>query len=130
MTVKLWAAAAALVLAGASHAAWAATEANFSAKTTGDLVELCDPHADTPMDEAAVNFCQGFAQGAVTVEMMHDSGSKTMKLFCLPNPLPSRNEAMAAFVVWARAVPERLDTPAADGLMRFLGEKYPCGKAR
>jgi hypothetical protein len=116
----------ALVASHRAHAA--ATEASFSAKTTGDLADLCDPKSDSALDNAGVNFCQGFAQGAVTVELSHDAGSRSMKLFCLPDPLPSRNDAMADFVKWARAVPDRLSTPAADGLIRFLGDRYPCGK--
>jgi hypothetical protein len=124
------AALALLVLATVPSAGKAADEVNFSAKTTGDLVQLCDPKSDSAIDSAAINFCHGFAQGAVTVEMMHDAGSRTMKLFCLPTPLPSRNEAISEFVKWARAAPGRLDTPAADGLITFLGERFPCGKAR
>ena len=129
MTFKGWTAAVALLLAMAPGG-HAVTEANFAAKTTGDIVELCDPQSDSALANAAVNFCSGFAQGAVSVEMAHDAGSRSMKLFCLPDPAPTRNEALAEFVKWARASPDRMSASAVNGLIGFLGERYPCPKHR
>jgi len=63
MTLKGWTVAAGLVLL-APCAPHAATEANFGASTTGDLVELCTATPDNAIRTAAVNFCEGFAQGA------------------------------------------------------------------
>ncbi len=130
MTFKGWTAAAALLLLIAPGGGHAVTEANFAAKTTGDIVELCDPQSDGALANAAVNFCSGFAQGAVSVEMAHDAGSRSMKLFCLPDPPPTRNETLAEFVKWARASPDRMNASAVNGLIGFLGERYPCPKHR
>ena len=129
MTLKGWAVAAVLVWLTAC-AAHAATEANFAAGTTGDLVELCAATPDNALGTAAVNFCEGFAQGAVSVEMQNLAAFRGAKLFCMPNPAPSRNEALGEFVRWARASPDRLVQPPADGLFRFLGERYPCPPSR
>jgi hypothetical protein len=126
MMRKDWAACVALLLVLAPSAGHAVTEANFAARTTGDLVELCDPQPGSALASAAINFCQGFAQGAVSVEMQHDAASRSMRLFCLPTPLPTRNETLSEFVRWARAAPGRMDGPPADGLFRFLGERFPC----
>src|SRR5215471_21811552 len=107
MKLKDWTIAAGLVLL----APWpphAATEANFGARTTGDLVELCTAIPDNAMGTAAVNFCEGFAQGAVLVEMQNMATFRGAKLFCMPNPPPSRNEAITDFVNWARASPDRM----------------------
>ena len=122
--------AAAILLLLAPCAAHAATEANFDARTTADLVELCGATADTPIGIAAVNFCQGFAQGAVSVEMQNLAAFRGPKLFCLPNPAPTRTEALSEFVKWARASPDRMAAPITDGLFRFLGERYPCPQSR
>jgi len=130
MTFKRWTAAAAMLLVLAPGAGNAATEANFGVKTTGDIVALCDPQSNSAMDNAGINFCDGFAQGAVLVEQEHEAGPHSKKFFCLPDPAPSRNEAMADFVKWARASADRLNISAVDGLMGFLGERYPCSKQR
>jgi hypothetical protein len=58
MTFKGWIATAALVLLAPS-AAHPATEPNFGAKSTGDLVELCSATPDNGMGTAALNFCEG-----------------------------------------------------------------------
>ena len=129
MTVKGWTIAAGLVLL-APCAAHAATEANFGANTTGDLVELCAATPDTAIGTAAVNFCEGFAQAAVLVEMQNMAAFRGAKLFCLPNPPPSRNEALSEFVNWARTAPDRMAASSTDGLFRFLSERYPCPPSR
>ena len=129
MTLKGWAVAAGLVLL-APCALQAATEANFGAATTGDLVELCTAAPDSAMGTAAVNFCEGFAQGAVLVEMQNQAAFRGPKLFCMPNPPPSRNEALSEFVKWARASPDRMSATSTDGLFRFLSERYPCPPSR
>jgi len=129
MTSKRWTAAAALAFF-APFAAHAATEANFGAKTTGDLVELCEATPDNAMGTAAVNFCEGFAQGAVSVEMQNMAAFRGPKSFCMPNPPPSRNEALSEFVKWARVSPDRMSATSTDGLFRFLSERYPCPPSR
>ena len=129
MRWKRWTVAAALVLL-APCAPHAATESNFGAATTADLVELCTAASDNTIGTAAVNFCEGFAQGAVLVEMQNMAAFRGPKLFCMPNPLPSRNEALSEFVNWARASPDRMAATSTDGLFRFLSERYPCPPSR
>jgi Rap1a immunity proteins len=129
MRFRGWIAAAALASLAPS-AALAATEANFAAKSTGDLVELCGATPDNGVGTAAVNFCEGYFQGAVTVEMLNMAAFRGPKLFCLPNPPPTRSETMSAFVNWARATPDRLAQSPTDGLFGFLRERYPCPTSR
>jgi Rap1a immunity proteins len=129
MILKGWTVVAGLVLL-VPCAPRAATEANFGANTTGDLVELCAATPDNAIGTAAVNFCQGFTQGAVLVEMQNLAALRGSKLFCLPNPAPTRTETMSEFVKWARASPDRLAQSPTDGLFRFLGERYPCPPSR
>ena len=130
MTFKGWTIAAGLVLLApcAPHAA--TTEANFGAATTADLVNLCTAVPDNAIGTAAVNFCEGFAQGAVLVEMQNMAAFRGPKLFCMPNPSPTRNEALSEFVQWARASPDRMAATSTDGLFRFLSERYPCQQSR
>jgi hypothetical protein len=130
MTLMRWSVAAALLLAVGAGGADAATDANFTVKTTGDVVALCDPQGNGPIDNAGINFCDGFAQGVVLTEQEHEAGRGGRKLFCLPDPPPTRNEAIADFVKWARASPDRLNITPVDGLITYLGDRYPCPKHR
>jgi hypothetical protein len=129
MRLQGWIAVAALALT-ASGIAIAATEANFDAKSTADLVELCSAAPDNAVGTAALNFCEGFFQGAVTVEMLNMAPYRGSKLFCLPNPPPTRAAAMSEFAAWARAAPDRMAQSPTDGLFHFLNERYPCPGSR
>jgi hypothetical protein len=95
----------------------------LQARTTGDLAELCAASPKDPQGDAKINFCHGFAQGAITVELRHTEGKKP---FCFPSPAPTRTATMNEFVAWVRSMPDHKTPPAIDGLFQFLGERYPC----
>jgi hypothetical protein len=107
-------------------AADAATEQNFNARTTEDLVGLCSANPNDAMGTAALNFCHGFAQGAVSVEMEREAAARQAKMFCFPNPTPARSTTLGEFVRWAKANPARMSDRPADGLFAFLSERFPC----
>jgi hypothetical protein len=102
----------------------------FEAKTAGDLAELCGAAADNGIGTAALNFCEGYMQGSVTVEMQNMAAFRGRKLFCLPDPPPTRWQAMSEFVGWVRAAPGRMTQSATNGLFRFMSERYPCPSSR
>ena len=118
--LALLAATACLALPLAAHAQRAV---DLHARTAGDLAELCGANPKTAGADAKINFCHGFTQGVVDVELMK-AGDK--KPFCFPSPAPSREATLAQFVDWTRALPAHASANAVDGLMQFLGERYPC----
>ena len=81
---------------------------SFKEWTIDDLVELRDPTSDSAMANTGVNFCLGFAQGAVLIKMQSQLTPRSVKLFCMPTPLPSRIEAIREFVDWARPSGDRM----------------------
>jgi hypothetical protein len=93
------------------------------ARTAGDLADLCGANPRDPQGDAKINYCHGFAQGAVDVALKQ-TGDK--KPFCFPSPTPTRSATLTEFVNWARALPAHRTVSAVDGLMQFLGERYPC----
>ena len=115
-------------MALAGSAAPAATQDSFLVRSTGDLVDLCSAAPADPLYTAAVNFCHGFAAGAYRVLQDIDAANRSQRLFCLPSPPPTRNDAIAAFVQWAKADPSRMAQPAEDGLAAFLSRQYPCSR--
>jgi Rap1a immunity proteins len=115
-----------LVIAGAMAASAAVTESEFPPNTVRDLIAICAPEPSDPMMTAAVNFCHGYAEGAVDVEEAHEAQKGGRKLFCLPTPPPPRGSELSSFIVWANAQPARLDMPAIDGMFIYLAGKYPC----
>jgi Rap1a immunity proteins len=95
----------------------------LQARTAGELAELCAANPKDPQGDAKINFCHGFAQGAILVEQRRTEGKK---LFCFPSPAPTRTATMGEFVSWVRASPEHRTPSAIEGLFQFLGDRYPC----
>ena len=117
-----------LSLPGSSQAA--VTEDNFLARTTGDLVALCSAERSDPLVAAAINFCHGFGVGVYQALSEQEAAHRTPQLFCMPDRQPTRNQVVADFVAWAKASPQRMSERPADGIARFLSERFPCPKSR
>ena len=104
-----------------------ADPAFMSPTTMRDFVGYCAAAPADPLFSAKVNFCQGFAEGAIAVERSYDAAMPRMrKMFCIPQPAPSRNAAVADLVVWMNNNPSHGGDAPADGLFRFLGDRFPC----
>lgn len=116
------------VSAGSAKAA--VTQDTFLLRTTGDLVDLCSAPQSDPLYTAAVNFCHGFTVGVFRVLQEEDMAKSSRHMFCLPNPMPSRNEGIANFVQWAKADPGRAALQPADAIAAFLAQQFPCPRGR
>ncbi len=104
----------------------AVTPDDFLIDNMFDLAELCSTSQNDPIHTAAANFCQGYVVGAYHYYRALTSKPGEKPLFCLPNPQPSRNEAIGLFVAWARANPQYNNEPAVEALFKFAIEKWPC----
>ncbi len=96
---------------------------DMHARTAGDLAQLCAADPRSPMGDAQINYCHGFAQG-VADTMLGMGGSN--RPFCFPMPPPTRTATLAQFVSWAKANPGNASMPAALGLATFLRQQFPC----
>jgi Ssp1 endopeptidase immunity protein Rap1a len=115
----------ALTLAPLGVARAGVTEANFQMRTAADLVTLCAAAPDDPLATAAVNFCHGFAV-SVYQTLSEEQAATRQKFFCASQPPPSRNQAIASFVSWARANPSAMSERPADAIADYLTTRFPC----
>ncbi len=106
--------------------AGAVDETDFEMKTTEDLINLCTASPDDPLHAQAVNFCHGYLVGAYHYYQAVAAGPEGIQLVCIPEPEPSRNEAIAMFIDWAAARPQYWDEPPVETEFRFLIETWPC----
>jgi len=127
MLSKYWLACAVAILPSTVQAA--VTTDTFTLQTTADLVELCATAPSDPMGTAAINFCHGFVVGVYRV-LSEENAAKRTHLFCAPNPMPSRNQAVADFVQWAKANPSVMQDPPADGVTAFIEKTLPCPRGK
>jgi hypothetical protein len=122
-------AAGALLLAALAFSSVqaAVTRDNFPPKSTADLVSLCTAQQSDPLVTAAVNYCQGFVEGAVEIALSYSAvGPQSHRPFCLPTPPPTLDQAAGDFASWASSDPTRLSQPAVVGLVKYLIDRYPC----
>lgn len=106
--------------------AGAVTDADFEVKTTRDLLSLCTVSAEDARYREALHFCHGFLVGAYQYYLATIAGPNPKRLVCPPDPPPSRNSAIAAFIGWAQAHPQYMGEPPVETEFRFLMETWPC----
>lgn len=119
---------AAFVAAGigaASPAIAAPRDTSLEIRTAGDLADLCAAPRTDPTGPERQNYCHGFAQGALVMELKRETAIGKKRI-CFPNPTPTREVTMSEFVKWTRAIPKNQALPATDGLFTFLSERFPC----
>ena len=104
----------------------AVTEADFEAKTTQNLLNLCTVSPNDPRYREALHFCHGYLVGAYHYHVAHTAGEGGKRLVCFPTPPPSRNEAIRMFIAWAQAHPQYMNEPPVETEFRFLTEQWPC----
>jgi len=121
--MRIFIAAAVLTSGLAASASWAAQPIALHARTASELADLCGANPREPAADAKINYCHGFAQAAVDLELQHSGGKKP---FCFPSPAPSRSATLGEFVNWVRTMPEHRSLSATNGLFTFLAERFPC----
>jgi hypothetical protein len=127
----LFASVAIALCAFAWHApARAATADNFMVRSTADFVALCETQPNQENYVAAIHFCQGFASGAYQYYLALAQANPAARYVCAPTPPPTRDQAIAGFIAWARANPAQMSEPAVESIFRYLGTTYPCTDAQ
>jgi Rap1a immunity proteins len=106
--------------------AGAVSEDDFRVRTTQNLINLCTAAPNDPLYPQAINFCYGYLVGAFHYYESSVSGPKAARLVCLPDPAPSRNDAVRMFIDWAKAQPQYKEEKPVETEFRFLIEKWPC----
>src|SRR3546814_222940 len=79
----------------------AATPDSFKIRSAQDLVALCDADPADANYVAAIHFCHGFAVGAFQYYQSLAAATPSARFVCVPDPAPSRTQAIPAFVSWA-----------------------------
>lgn len=104
----------------------AVTQDSFLVRTAADLVELCSAGEGDPLRVAAIHFCEGYVVGVSQYHQAERAGSGGRPLYCLPNPPPTRDDAIRMFVAWARSNPQYMSERPVDALIRFAATTWPC----
>lgn len=89
--------------------------------STASFVELCK----NPGDVEGRSFCFGFGEGVYQGYLANRSPNAKPTI-CFNNQSETRNEVLQKFLVWTKANPQFNKDKAANSLMRFFAQNYPC----
>ncbi len=122
----------AALLLGAAFAAvtpaGAVEQRDFEVRNAGQLGNLCAAKRQERDGLAAENFCHGFTQAAVDMQLTQERKTNQSRTICFPNPVPKRTATLDEFVTWVRAEPGRLSAPPTEAFLQFMTERFPCSK--
>ncbi len=99
---------------------------DFEVRSTNDMVDLCTVAATNELYREAIHFCHGYLTGAYAYHVRLMSGPNAQNMFCMPNPPPSRTDAINKYVIWVKSNPKYKGDPVPDTMLRFLIASYPC----
>jgi len=101
---------------------------DFVAQKTQNILNLCTASPQDPLYREAIHFCHGYLVGAYHYYQAQTADKQELKLFCPPEPKPTRNESIAKFISWAQAHPQYMNETPVETEFRFLIDKWPCKK--
>lgn len=111
-----------------SHAGANVSEENFKIDTTADLVALCGVSAEDPNAVAAIHMCHGYVMGLVHMHILLGRPLDG-RFFCVSDEeRPTRDQFIASFVGWSQARPENQSEEAANGVLQWVADTYPCNE--
>ena len=116
----------ALAVLSPTAAAATVTSEAFLVDTAADLAVLCAAAPDDPHQKEALGFCFGYVTGAYHYHLKSTGGPEGKGFVCVPDPTPSRSEAVAAFLAWLGEHPEKQKEDAVDALFEWATVQYPC----
>ena len=112
-----------IALATAATLGIAASAQANQAMSTEEIVGYCTG------DKGTFVTCEIYGQAVYDTYLVYSQHKKSPKFICVKQPAPPRKEVIQEYVNWAKAHPKYAKAPAADTMLRFLGERFPCGKA-
>ena len=100
----------------------------YNITTLGDLMRICQTTRDDTTYATAMGLCAGYISGVLDFHLVDTgwSGNRHARRVCLPTEHPTRFEAMQSLVSWDQSHQQYDQQPAADGVMRYFMQAYPC----
>ena len=90
--------------------------------STQEFITSCK----SPANADSRNFCLGYATGIYDTYLATRHPSMAKPFICVKQPGPTRDAVIGDFIKWVDAKPALLSNPAADSVLRFLAERFPC----
>lgn len=101
-----------------------AVQAAQSSITTAEMLEYCKGTGGSFVT------CEIYGQAVYdTYLVMSDSG-QALRNICVNQPAPSRTEVIEGYVKWAQDSTKLAKDPAAQTMLQYLVQRFPCSKTK
>ena len=91
--------------------------------STEQIVAMCK-NKSNPQDQS---YCGGFGQGVYDGYLQMVNPKKMRQTICIPQDAKDPG-IVEAFIKWTEANPNYNSKPAAEAVLNFLDQRYPCKK--
>ena len=88
--------------------------------TTAELLSYCKGK------DGAFVTCEIYGQAVYDTYLTMSADKLAPAMICVKQPAPSRTEVIQAYVKWADADPKTADQAAAQTILQFLAQRFPC----
>jgi hypothetical protein len=88
--------------------------------STADLLTYCQGK------DGEFVTCEIYGQAVFDTYLAMSANQPATQTICVKQPAPSRKDVIQAYVDWAKADPAVAEQPAAQTILRFLGQRFPC----
>ena len=100
-------------------------DSNIHVISTRQLADACKLVADSEHKA----FCVGYVSATYETYLVSRHPQVAKDFICHPDPAPRRDEVSSDFVKWSDDHKQFDSAPAADNVLRFLSERFPCKRA-
>lgn len=70
--------------------------------------------------------CEIYAQAVYESYIVLVASAQLPAIVCVNQPAPGRKAVVQEYVAWVKADPTVADQPAAQTMLRFMAQKFPC----
>lgn len=88
--------------------------------STAELLTYCKGK------DGAFVTCEIYGQAVYDTYLAMSADKLAPAMICVKQPAPSRTEVIQSYVKWADADAKTADQPAAQTILQFLSQQFPC----
>lgn len=88
--------------------------------STAELLNYCKGQ------DGAFVTCEIYGQAVYDTYMALSADKLAPNMICVKQPAPTRTEVIQEYVKWADGNTKTADQPAAQTILQFLSQRFPC----
>ena len=92
--------------------------------STQEVISTCK----TPASGESRSYCTGYVTAIYDTYLVTRHPKMAKPFICIKQPAPTRDQVISDLINWSDKNPGFATEPAAESVLRFFAERFPCGK--